>query len=214
MVHSEAEAKIALLMTLRRSGITSSPVLSALESVPREKFVPKNFQPYAYENRPLPIGDNQTISQPLIVGLMTQALELTPRLRVLEIGTGSGYQAAILARLSRRVYTVERLEDLYKLAQKRFEDLDISNISTRLGDGGKGWAEAAPFDRIIVTAAAARFPTLLWEQLAEGGIMVAPVDDPEMPGVQILKKYVKTDGECFAKDLLSVRFVPLISAAV
>ncbi|MFP6749420.1 MAG: protein-L-isoaspartate(D-aspartate) O-methyltransferase [Alphaproteobacteria bacterium] len=199
--------KIRLIMDLRRQGITDKEVLSALERVPRELFVPEAMRSEAYENIPLPISQGQTISQPFIVAYMTQALCLGGRERVLEIGTGSGYQAAVLARLCRRVCTVERYRTLLAQAEKCFETLKLHNITTRLGDGGKGWPELAPFARIIVTAAAPVMPAALADQLDEGGIMVAPVGSA---GDQTLIR-VTRQGDGFREEaLLDVRFVPLV----
>ena len=199
--------KIRLIMNLRRQGITDKEVLSALERVPRELFVPEAMRSEAYENIPLPISQGQTISQPFIVAYMTQALCLGGRERVLEIGTGSGYQAAVLARLCRRVCTVERYRTLLAQAEKCFETLKLHNITTRLGDGGKGWPELAPFARIIVTAAAPVMPAALADQLDEGGIMVAPVGSA---GDQTLIR-VTRQGDGFREEaLLDVRFVPLV----
>lgn len=199
--------KIRLIMDLRRQGITDKEVLSALERVPRELFVPEAMRSEAYENIPLPISQGQTISQPFIVAYMTQALCLGGRERVLEIGTGSGYQAAVLARLCRRVCTVERYRTLLAQAEKCFETLKLHNITTRLGDGGKGWPELAPFARIIVTAAAPVMPAALADQLDEGGIMVVPVGPA---GDQTLIR-VTRQGDGFREEpLLDVRFVPLV----
>src|SRR5690606_23483462 len=172
----EVARSIRLLMTLRRNGVTDTDVLSAIERTPREFFVPDSFHDKAYDDTALPIGHGQTISQPLVVAMMTQELKLTNRHTVLEIGTGSGYQAAILAQLCRRVYTIERLKPLFLTAQERFNAMKLRNITTLHGDGYKGWPSAAPFDRIIVTAAATQEPPpALLEQLAVGGIMILPV---------------------------------------
>ena len=162
--------KAQLIMALRGQGILSAPVLSALESIPREIFVPETLRMHAYENASLPIALDQTISQPYVVARMTEALELTGRERVLEIGTGSGYQAAILTLLCRRVYTLERLKPLLVAAENKLRGLRISNISFRLGDGSAGWPEAAPFDRIILTCGCNKIPDKLLNQLKIGGI--------------------------------------------
>ena len=159
---------IQLVMALRRAGISDKHVLGAIERTPREQFVPQGFQDQAFENRPLPIDCGQTISQPYVVAAMTAALKLDDRCKVLEIGTGSGYQAAVLARLARRVYTVERYRTLGKEAEARFAALGLTNIVTRIGDGSLGWPEQAPFDRVIVTAAAQSRPDALLEQLKPG----------------------------------------------
>lgn len=202
---------IQLLMALRSAGVSDSRVLAAIERTPRERFVPEGFADQAFENRPLPIDCGQTISQPYVVGAMTQALKLDDRCKVLEIGTGSGYQAAILARLARRVYTVERYRTLAKEAEARFADLRLTNIVTRIGDGSKGWPEQAPFDRIIVTAAATERPDALLEQLRPGGLCVAPVQNGP---VQTLMRYVKDDSGAISEDaLFDVRFVPLVPGA-
>ena len=205
---SLAARKIRLIMALRRSGVTDTNVLAAVERIPREEFVPESFHDQAYEDKALPIGQGQTISQPQIVALMTQALELTPRHKVLEIGTGSGYQAAVLARLSRRVYTVERHRPLLQEAEQRFAKLRINNITSIAGDGMKGWPAQAPFDRIIVTAAAAELPEILLGQLAVGGIMVLPLG-PER-GDQELFKVRRTEEGIETEKLCDVRFVPLL----
>ena len=199
--------KIRLIMDLRRQGISDNDVLSAVERVPREMFVPEAMRAEAYENIPLPISQGQTISQPFIVAYMTQALCLGERNRILEIGTGAGYQAAVLAQLSRRVCTVERYRTLLRQAEACFEALKLHNITTRLGDGGKGWPELAPFARIIVTAAAPAMPQSLAEQLDDGGIMVVPVGTS---GEQVLYRITRQGQELKEERLLDVRFVPLV----
>ncbi|MFP6705663.1 MAG: protein-L-isoaspartate(D-aspartate) O-methyltransferase [Alphaproteobacteria bacterium] len=199
--------KIRLIMDLRRQGITDKGVLSAVERVPREAFVPDATRSEAYENMPLPISQGQTISQPFVVAYMTQALCLGDRDRVLEIGTGSGYQAAVLAQLCRRVCTIERYRTLLVQAEGRFEDLKLHNITTRLGDGGKGWPELAPFARIIVTAAAPEMPQTLADQLDDGGIMIVPVGPS---GDQTLIRVTRQDDGLKEERLLDVRFVPLV----
>ena len=200
--------KIRLIMELRKQGITDKRVLGAVERVPRELFVADAMRSEAYENIPLPISQGQTISQPFIVAYMTQALALGERDRVLEIGTGSGYQSAVLAHLCRRVCTIERYRTLLAQAETRFETLKLHNITTRLGDGGKGWPELAPFARIIVTAAAPTMPSALADQLDEdGGIMVVPVGQP---GAQTLIRVRRDDAGFHEERLLDVRFVPLV----
>ncbi len=164
-----------LILGLRSQGVTDPNVLGALEQTPRDLFVPDLFQDRTWEDSALPIACGQTISQPYIVGLMTQALTLDRRSRVLEIGTGSGYQTAILSRLSRLVYTIERYRTLMAEAEARFKTLQLVNVITKFGDGGEGWAEQAPFDRIMVTAAAPEEPTRLLAQLKPDGVLVAPV---------------------------------------
>jgi protein-L-isoaspartate(D-aspartate) O-methyltransferase len=200
--------KVRLIMALRHAGIGDAQVLGALEKTPRELFVPEPFQDQAYENVALPIGHGQTISQPYVVALMTEKLELSGREKVLEIGTGSGYQAAILARLCRRLFTIERHRLLLREAETRFATLRLSNIVTRFGDGSKGWPEQAPFDRIILTAAAREFPAALLEQLAPGGIAVLPVGveyhDQRLVRVQHRESGYETE------ELGLVRFVPLL----
>lgn len=204
--------KIRLVMELRQQGITDQAVLSAIERVPRELFVPEAFHDQAYENTALPIGQGQTISQPAVVGYMTQALELGNRMKVLEIGTGCGYQAAVLSKLCRRVYTIERYRELLREAQKRFDALRIRNVTTKWGDGLKGWPEQAPFDRIILTAAAAEVPDTLFQQLADGGILIAPVGRSTHD--QVLVRYRRKGDEFEAEKLWAVRFVPLLSGTV
>jgi protein-L-isoaspartate(D-aspartate) O-methyltransferase len=201
--------RLRLLMALRRSGIQDTAVLSAIESIPREQFVPRMFSNEAYADTALPIESGQTISQPTIVAWMTQSLQVTSRCRVLEIGTGSGYQAAVLSKLARRVYTIERHNELLKMAEQRFQQLRLTNIVPRVGDGGKGWPEAAPFDRIIVTAASPQVPATLLEQMAVGGIMIIPVGDPA--GEQVLLKVDKQEDGYSSQQMMRVRFVPLIS---
>lgn len=198
---------IQLVMALRGGGVTDMAVLAAMERTPREVFVPERFSDQAFDDRPLPIDCGQTISQPLIVGLMTQALKIGDRDKVLEIGTGSGYQAAILSKLARRVYSVERYRTLSRIAEERFHSQGINNIVTRIGDGSLGWPEQAPFDRIILTASAPKRPDKILEQLKGGGIAVAPVDRGKE---QILVRYDKHNGEITQTDLMTVRFVPLV----
>ena len=203
--------RIRLIMELRAAGITEKSVLAAVERVPRELFVPDSFRKQAYENTALPIGMGQTISQPSVVAFMTQALQLTDRLKVLEIGTGSGYQAAILSKLARRVYTIERHKGLLREAERRFAELKLRNIVTRLGDGSKGWPEQAPFDRILVTAAAEEIPEALIDQLAIGGILVGPFG--KQRGDQNLIRLTRTEAGTTQETLWAVRFVPLVPEA-
>jgi protein-L-isoaspartate(D-aspartate) O-methyltransferase len=199
---------LRLLMELRGLGITDPRTLGAIERVPRDAFVPAAFKDQAWENVALPIGHAQTISQPLVVALMTQALEVGDRHKVLEIGTGSGYQTAVLAKLCRRVFTMERHRGLLKEAEQRFAELKLHNITTRFGDGTKGWSEQAPFDRIIVTAAAPALPAILRDSLAGGGILVAPVGGERRD--QQLVRVSRRDGDFITEDLGPVRFVPLV----
>ena len=202
--------KIRLVMDLRNAGVTDTKVLAAIERVPRENFVAETFLDQAYANQALPISCGQTISQPLVVGLMTQALEVSDRQKVLEVGTGSGYQAAILSKLARRVYTVERHRDLHLEAERRFAALGLHNITTMVGDGYKGWPAQAPFERILVTAAARIVPPDLVAQLSdEGGIMVIPVGDVAGLHQEVIR--VRKDGKQFTSErLFPVRFVPLV----
>jgi len=202
--------KIRLIMTLRRSGVTDTNVLSVIERLARERFVPPAFADQAWEDTPLPIGLGQTISQPTVVALMTQALEVGPRHRVLEIGTGSGYQAAVLSKLCRRVYTVERLRPLFVEAEQRFRLLGLHNVTTRLGDGTKGWPEQAPFDRVMVTAGADGLepPPALLDQLGQGGVLVIPIGVGRFE--QTVVRYRRTPEGFSREPLWPVRFVPLI----
>ena len=195
-------------MDLRRSGVGDTRVLGAMELMPREVFAPEAFRDKAYENATLPIGRHQTMSAPIVVGLMTQALEVGDRMKVLEIGTGSGYQAAILSRLCRRVYTIERYRDLLKEAERRFAKLAITNITAKTGDGTLGWREQAPFERIIVTAAATDVPPVLADQLAVGGVMVVPIDAGA--GHQRLLRVRRGEHGLDTEDLGEMRFVPLV----
>jgi protein-L-isoaspartate(D-aspartate) O-methyltransferase len=199
-------------MELRGQGITDQRVLSAIERTPRELFVDEPFLPTAYENIALPIACGQTISQPYIVAYMTEALEIDPRHRVLEIGTGSGYQAAVLAPLCRMVYTVERHRPLLRAAEARFKTLDLHNIVVRHGDGSAGWPEQAPFDRILLTAAVSEIPTALFKQLKPSGILVAPLSGPgEFDRIsQHLVRIVVNDSGTLRQDLIPVAFVPII----
>ena len=205
--------KIRLIMELRRSGVTDTAVLAALERIQREDFVPEAFRDRAYDPRTLPIGCGQTVSNPQVVALMTQALAPQKSSKVLEIGTGSGYQAAVLARLSRRVYTIERHKGLLVEAEARFKALRIHNITTRHGDGSLGWPEQAPFDRILLTAAAEKVPAKLAEQLAPGGILVLPMG-PERESQRLVRLERRPDGGWHADDMGPVRFVPLIAGAL
>jgi len=205
---SLAARKIRLIMSLRQSGISDLAVLSAIERMPREAFVTATFHDQAYEARALPIGCGQTLSQPQVVAAMTQALKVTSRQKVLEIGTGSGYQTAVLAKLARRVYTIERHRELSRAAERRFAELRLHNITTKVGDGSIGWKEQAPFERILVTAAAHDMPPALYAQLALGGMMVLPVG-PER-GEQELCRITRTEDGPDWERLGAVRFVPLV----
>ncbi len=203
-----AARKIRLIMRLRRAGIGDTNVLSAIERIPREAFVPDSFLDQAYEDRTLPIGHGQTLSQPRVVALMTQALEIDRRIKVLEIGTGSGYQAAVLSRLCRRLYTIERHRELQRAAERRFEALRLHNITARLGDGSMGWPEQAPFARIMVTAATEEIPGGLVDQLGTGGIMVIPIG--RRGADQELVRLTRNEHGLREEYLGKVRFVPLI----
>jgi protein-L-isoaspartate(D-aspartate) O-methyltransferase len=202
--------RIRLIMELRGQGITDAKVLGAIERVPREVFVPDTFRDQAYENMALPIGSGQTISQPAVVAFMTQELKIGPRMKVLEIGTGSGYQAVVLAKLCRRLYTIERHRELLLEAEKKFRELRVNNITTKVGDGTKGWPEQAPFDRIIVTAAATRdVPHALLEQLAPDGVMIAPMGDTAR-NQHLYRFSFDDEGNLKREKMWPVRFVPLI----
>ena len=205
---SERILMARLTMALRAQGVRELRVLQAIEGMPRSEFVDPQYIAYAHEDRSLPISCGQTISQPFIVAYMTDQLKVGERDKVLEIGTGSGYQAAILSKLCRRVYTIERYRTLLREAEARFERLGISNITTMLGDGMKGWPAQAPFDRIIVTAAAEEMPEELISQLRVGGIMVIPIG--EVGGVQHLVRVTRTPEGHEEEQLLAVRFVPLV----
>ena len=204
------EGRAQLILELRRAGTIDKAVMDAMEAVPREMFVPKAIRDKAYENIALPIGHHQTISQPQTVGLMTQALDVGDRMKVLEIGTGSGYQSAVLAPLCRRLYTIERFRELLDGAEQRFADLRLTNITTRCGAFSRGWAEQAPFDRIIVTAAAHDIPPILVEQLAIGGVMVVPVNDGRNENDQRLLRVVRREDGVETEELGVTRFVPLV----
>ncbi|UWR23719.1 protein-L-isoaspartate(D-aspartate) O-methyltransferase [Sulfitobacter sp. S190] len=205
---SEAERKMQFLYALRSKGVTDKRVLGAMEAVDRGPFIKGLFSERAYEDMPLPIACGQTISQPSVVGLMTQALQVSPRDKVLEIGTGSGYQAAILSKLARRVYTIDRHRRLVHAARDVFEALDLTNITALTADGSHGLAGQAPFDRIIVTAAAEDPPGPLLAQLKEGGIMVLPVGQSDT--VQHLIRVRKTADGLEYDEMRAVRFVPLL----
>jgi protein-L-isoaspartate(D-aspartate) O-methyltransferase len=201
-------AQIQLIMELRQAGITDTAVLGAVERTPRELFVPAAFTNRAYDNMALPIGHGQTISQPSVVAYMTQELRVGPRHKVLEVGTGSGYQSAILSRLCRRLYTIERHRELLREAETRLSALRLKNVTTRAGDGALGWPEQAPFERILVTAAAPDVPPVLLDQLAVEGIMIVPVGDPTAD--QQLIRCRRTEAGVDYEMLWKVRFVPLV----
>jgi len=204
----QQERTMRFLYALRSKGVTDARVLAAMEKFDRGAFVRGIFVERAYEDMPLPIACGQTISQPSVVGLMTQALEVGARDKVLEVGTGSGYQAAILSQLARRVYTVERHRDLVQQARELFRELDLTNITALMADGSFGLPEQAPFDRIIVTAAAEDPPGPLLAQLRIGGIMVVPVGQSDT--VQSLIRVRRSETGFEYDELRSVRFVPLV----
>ena len=200
--------KANLIMQLRSQSITDKSILSAVEKVPREKFVPESLRQHAYENASLPIAGNQTISQPYVVARMTQELALKQSDRVLEIGTGSGYQTAILSFLARRIYTVERIRPLLVSAENQLKALKISNVLFRHADGHLGWPEAAPFEKIIVTCQIKNIPETLKAQLKDGGILVAPVGEA---GKEILLKVTRNGDQFKMEQLMAVRFVPMVA---
>lgn len=204
----DAERKMQFLYTLRSKGVTDSRVLTAMEKIDRGPFIRGIFANRAYEDMPLPIACGQTISQPSVVGLMTQALAVTSRDTVLEVGTGSGYQAAILSQLARRVYTVDRHRRLVREAREIFESLQLSNVTAFTADGSHGLPDQAPFDRILVTAAAEDPPGPLLAQLKIGGIMVLPVGQSDT--VQSLIRVTRNEDGFDYDELRPVRFVPLV----
>ena len=203
--------KIRLILELRESGISDTHVLSAIEKTPREIFIPDNFRNQAYENIALPIGDNQTISQPYIVALMTQSLELQKKHKVLEIGTGSGYQSSILSLLARRVYTIERIKSLLVKAETNFKELKLTNIVTKHADGNLGWKEQIPFDRIIFTAAINEISNYFFDHIDDNGIIVAPIISSSK---QILKKFTKKNDAILTEVLAEVLFVPNLKGVI
>jgi len=203
----EAERRNMVDQQILNRGIRSPRVLDAMKNVPRHRFVPEQYRHMAYSDRPLPIGHEQTISQPYIVALMTDYLNLKEGEKVLEIGTGSGYQAAVLAEMVDQVYSVEIVTELAQRARKTLSDLGYDNVHIRTGDGYKGWAEHGPYDAIIVTASPTDVPPPLKEQLAEGGRMVIPVGGPVFQKLVLLRKI---DGKVRQTDVTSVRFVPMI----
>ncbi|SMY07824.1 protein-L-isoaspartate(D-aspartate) O-methyltransferase [Flavimaricola marinus] len=204
----DADAKMQFLFALRSKGVTDARTLQAMEKVDRALFVRGIFEDRVYDDMPLPIACGQTISQPSVVGLMTQALGISPRDKVLEVGTGSGYQAAILSHLARRVYTVERYRRLVANARLIFDQLDLTNITALAADGSHGLPDQAPFDKILVTAAAEDPPGPLLAQLRIGGIMVLPVGQSDT--VQSLIRVNRTENGFDYEELRAVRFVPLV----
>jgi protein-L-isoaspartate(D-aspartate) O-methyltransferase len=207
-LNATADIKMQFLFALRSKGVTDARVLTAMETVDRAAFVKGIFADRAYEDMPLPISCGQTISQPSVVGLMTQALDVQPRHKVLEIGTGSGYQAAVLSHLARRVYTIDRFKRLVSEARAIFDAQDITNITAFTADGSHGYSEQAPFDRILLTAAAEDAPSPLLAQLRVGGIMVLPVGQSDT--VQTLIRVTRTETGFEYDELRPVRFVPLL----
>ena len=200
---------VSLILRLRALGISDRRVLNAMETVPREMFVPPEYADHAYDDRALPISCGQTISAPSVVALMTARLDVRDRHKVLEIGSGSGYQTAILAKLARRVTTIDRYRSLVSEAEVRWEALGLSNISAMTGDGTAGWSRQAPFDRILVTAAAEKAPSNLVAQLVDGGILIAPLGPAD--DVQRLTLFEKDGEKVETRDLGAVRFVPLVA---
>jgi protein-L-isoaspartate(D-aspartate) O-methyltransferase len=205
----DSVGRMQFLLTLRRRGIADGGVLRAMDEVPREHFVEREFGDVAYADQALPIACGQTISQPYVVAYMTEQLALRPQHRVLEIGTGSGYQAAVLSRLAQEVVSVERYRTLADTARRRLEALGYRNVEVMVGDGLAGAPERAPFDRIIVTAASETVPEALPAQLAEGGVMILPLGSHDNP--QRLVRLTKQAGEVLREDLIWVRFVPLLA---
>jgi protein-L-isoaspartate(D-aspartate) O-methyltransferase len=204
----DTDARARIVLALRKAGVTEASVLQAIETVPRELFMSPGFETRAWEDAALPIECGQTISQPYVVGVMTAALELTGREKVLEIGTGSGYQTAILSKLSRRVFSIERYRPLLRMAQARHEALKLANIVTKCADGGLGWADQGPFDRIIFTCATPVRPDAHLAQLASGGVLVAPVGAGAIQ--ELLRYRLRPDGVFEEEVLMDVRFVPLL----
>jgi protein-L-isoaspartate(D-aspartate) O-methyltransferase len=200
-----------MVMGLRRAGVSDPRVLGVMEQIERERYVPEAWRMDAYEDAPLPIGHGQTISQPAVVGAMLQALDVGPKMRVLEIGVGSGYQTAALAGLARAVFGVERIKALLSGAKTRLQDQKIDNVFLRWADGGKGWPEGAPFDRIIAAAAANDMPGALADQLKPGGVMVLPLGSE---GRQSLWRIRRDDVGFTTEDLGAVAFVPFLPGAI
>jgi len=210
ITHMLEDIRLEIDLTQSYTGYSqfSEPVMAAMAAVPRHRFVPEEMQPFAYANGPLSIGHGQTISQPYIVALMTELLAVGPDSRVLEIGTGSGYQTAVLSRLVKMVYSIEIVEPLAVAARQRLLELGYANIETRSGDGYTGWADHAPYDGIIVTAAAPHIPEPLVEQLKPGGRLVIPIGLP-FSGQELLLVEKGPDGNTHSRQVLPVAFVPL-----
>lgn len=197
----------SLIQWLRQQGIVDQQVLNAIESLPRHIFVSEALAHQAYDNNALPIGFGQTISQPYIVAKMTELLALKYNDRVLEVGTGSGFQTCVLAQLVEHVYSIERIKPLQMMAKRRFKQLELYNISTKHGDGWEGWSRKGPFDAIIVTAAAANMPEMLCSQLADGGVLIVPIGEKE----QVLYHVIRHGNKFETTAIEAVRFVPLVA---
>ena len=204
--------KFDLLLDLKQQGVSDIKILNIIEDIDRSLFIDTNLKEKSNLNVALPIDCGQTISQPLVVAHMTQTLDISKKMRVLEIGTGSGYQSIVLSKLSRFVYTIERHNILLKKAKNLLQSLEINNVFFKHADGGLGWSEQAPFDRIIVTASAPEIPTKLLSQLVDNGIMVIPVGEDN--DNQVLKKIIKKGDSFIVKNIMNVRFVPLLEGKV
>jgi protein-L-isoaspartate(D-aspartate) O-methyltransferase len=206
-VESYADARKRMVeVQIEARGVEDERVIAAMLAVPRHEFIPEQYRHYAYHDSPVPIGNGQTISQPYIVALMTEELSLGAADRVLEVGTGSGYQAAVLAEIVQEVYTIEIVEPLAREAEERLKDLGYDNVKIKVGDGYEGWEEYAPYDRVIVTCAPTKIPQPLIDQMKEGGIMVIPVGSAGFQYLYRVKKYM---GEAQTEEVIPVSFVPL-----
>ncbi len=203
--------KIRLILELRELGISNAEVLSAIEKIPREKFISEAYRNQAYENIALPIENNQTISQPYVVARMTELLNVKNNHKVLEIGTGSGYQCAVLSILARRVYTIERIKNLYDASNNIFEKLKLTNIVSKYDDGNNGWIEQIPFDRIIFTAASKKISNEIFSHITNEGIIVCPIVKNNK---QILVKYTKQNNKIISEEFDNVLFVPNLQGVV
>ena len=203
--------KIRLILELRESGISNADVLSAIEKIPREKFISEAYRNQAYENIALPIENNQTISQPYVVARMTELLDVKSNHKVLEIGTGSGYQCAVLSILARRVYTIERIKNLYEGSNNIFDKLKLTNIVSKYDDGNNGWIEQIPFDRIIFTAASKKINNEIFSHIENEGIIVCPIVKNNK---QILVKYIKQNNKIISEEYDDVLFVPNLQGVV
>ena len=203
--------KIRLILQLRESGISNAKVLSAIEKIPREEFISETYRNQAYENIALPIENNQTISQPYVVARMTELLDVNKNHKVLEIGTGSGYQCAILSILARRVYTIERIKNLHEGSNKIFDKLKLTNIVSKYNDGNNGWVEQVPFDRIIFTAASKKINNEIFSHIDNEGVIICPI---EKNNKQILIKYIKKNNEIISEEYDDVLFVPNLQGVV